>query len=108
MRSVSHDHAGASNLPAGVNVCIILVRLWDHCSVVWSLRSTPIMANRSGSLRACTRWYSAGTTRRLVRSPPAPKITKVADCGWRPRGAFDAVSAPLNEGVVTVAIDRPD
>src|SRR5262252_8546504 len=108
MRWVSHDHAEASIRLAGAIVRMISVRVWHHCSVVWSLRSTPMMANRSGSLRACTRWYSAGTTRRLVRSPPAPKITKVADCGWRPRGAFDAVSAPLDEGVITVAIDRPD
>jgi len=34
---VSHDHTDASILLAGVNVCIILVRLWHHCSVVWSV-----------------------------------------------------------------------
>ena len=35
----------------------------------------------------------------------AEKIIKVTDCDWQPRGAFDAVSIPMDEGVVTVAIN---
>src|SRR5262245_28122302 len=43
----------------------------------------PIMAKLSGSIPPRTRLYSAGTTRRLVRSPPAPKMAITAGAGRR-------------------------
>src|SRR5215813_9744440 len=40
--------------------------------------------NSSGSSLARTRWQRAGTIRRLVRSPPAPKIVMLAGASLRP------------------------
>src|SRR6266481_6080189 len=71
----------------------MFVRLLRHASVVSSLRSMPIMAKPSGSLPPLTRLWSAGTTRRLVRSPAAPKITMVAGAGRRPGKLFPIVAA---------------
>ena len=51
--------------------------------------------NASGSLPARTRLYSAGVTRRLVRSPAAPKIVIVAGGAWR----REPDAATVDEGV---------
>ena len=56
---------------ADVNARIISVRLWRHSSVGLLVMIDP---DESESFPARTRLYSAGTTRRFVRSPPAPKM----------------------------------
>ncbi len=57
-------------------------------------RATPTMANSRGSSPACSRWKSAGSSLRLVRSPDAPKITRIpgsgilsTPCGTRERSS---------------------
>src|SRR5580658_6498427 len=67
----------ASNSPPPLvtNSFIMSVRLWRQSSALLAARSTPTSWNPSGSRLASTRSYSAGTTRRLVRSPAAPKMT---------------------------------
>src|SRR5262249_5139002 len=57
-----------------------------------------MMAKRSGSFPALSKLYSAGTMRRFVRSPPAPKIVMVAGGGrWSGKllAAVAAASAPI-------------
>src|SRR6266851_6659985 len=85
MRRVSHDQACSSIAPAPerTKTCIISVRLSRQLSSVCSEISIPMTLNASGTLPARTRLYSAGVTRRLVRSPAAPKIVIVAGGAWR-------------------------
>src|SRR5215470_13612378 len=61
--------------PWATNWFIISSRPWRHSAAVLAARSTPTSLNPLASRLALTRLYSAGTTRRLVRSPAAPKIT---------------------------------
>src|SRR6476619_7424254 len=60
-----------------------------------------MMAKSSESFPARTRLYSAGTTRRLVRSPPAPKIVRVAGGARWPDRLFATASAASATMVVT-------
>ncbi len=50
-----------------------------NCSLVISERDTPTTANGSGSTRLWNMDQSAGRSLRRVRSPDAPKITRVQD-----------------------------
>src|SRR3954462_8013594 len=60
-----------------------------------------MMAKSSESFPARTRLYSAGTTRRFVRSPPAPKIVRIAGgARWLDR-LFATVAAAAASIVVT-------
>src|SRR5262249_19945192 len=57
-----------------------------------------MMAQRAGSFPALSKLYSAGTIRRFVRSPPAPKIVMVAGGGrWSGKlvATVAAASAPI-------------
>src|SRR6185312_5026315 len=52
-------------------------------SALSSVRATPISVKFSGSNLVRARLYRAGTTRRLVRSPVAPKMTMAqGSAGW--------------------------
>src|SRR5271154_70349 len=48
---------------------------WRKVSVVKSLVESPMMANCLGKTPSLARLKSAGMSLRLVRSPPAPKMT---------------------------------
>src|SRR5215218_3076149 len=60
-----------------------------------------MMAKSSESFLARTRLYSAGTTRRFVRSPPAPKIVRIAGGARWPDRLFAAVAGGASNVVVT-------
>src|SRR4051812_12479057 len=60
-----------------------------------------MMAKSSESFPARTRLYSAGTTRRFVRSPPAPKIVRIAGGARWPDRLFAMVAAASATIVVT-------
>src|SRR3954447_9904425 len=60
-----------------------------------------MMAKSSESFPARTRLYSAGTTRRFVRSPPAPKIVRIAGGARWPDRLFATVAAAAASIVVT-------
>src|SRR5277367_127334 len=49
-------------------------------------RATPTMENSLGSRPCCSRWKSAGSSLRLVKSPDAPKITTTPGSGMRSLG----------------------
>src|SRR5690606_35622423 len=50
-----------------------------NCSVVKGLREVPMTRQSRGRRPSTNRWYSAGTSLRLARSPLPPKITMT--CG---------------------------
>src|SRR6476469_7124551 len=60
-----------------------------------------MMAKSSESVPARTRLHSAGTTRRFVRSPPAPKIVRIAGGARWPDRLFATVAAAAASIVVT-------
>src|SRR3954467_14303954 len=60
-----------------------------------------MMAKSSESFPARTRLYSAGTTRRFVRSPPARKIVRIAGGARWPDRLFATVAAAAASIVVT-------
>src|SRR3954471_8900872 len=60
-----------------------------------------MIAKSSESFPARTRLYSAGTTRRFVRSPPAPKIVRIAGGARWPDRLFATVAAAAASIVVT-------
>src|SRR5215468_2139024 len=62
-----------------------------------------MMAKRSGSFPALSKLYSAGTMRRFVRSPPAPKIVMVAG-GGRWSGKLVATAAAASAPIPVVGL----
>src|SRR6476661_5241128 len=60
-----------------------------------------MMAKSSENFPARTRLYSAGTTRRFVKSPPAPKIVRIAGGARWPDELFAMVAAASASIVVT-------
>src|SRR6202790_5425289 len=56
--------------------CSLAPRSRRNVSSSWVLLAMPITANSSGNSFSRRRLHSAGTSRRLVRSPAAPKMTR--------------------------------
>src|SRR5271156_447004 len=82
------NHFQRSSLTLVVaNSFISLPRSLRKASELISTLLTPTIANFSGSSWLLSRLYSAGISRRLVKSPVAPKMTKTHESPRRARGA---------------------
>ena len=55
--------------------CSLPAMCWRKSSVDQSLMSDPTIVNPGGRSSASANWATAGSRRRLVRSPEAPKTT---------------------------------